>query len=221
MQNNQFHPHSSISSSLEYVFKEDWLSYSLAGLNPILEGFRPQRILEIGSYQGRSTCHFIETVMKYHDSMQIVCIDSWQGGQEHQTDKYNFNESERMFQYNMQVAKQRFPNVDIVVSKGYSHDKMIELLAQGYANYFDMVYVDGSHEAPDVLFDAVLAHKLTRVGGVIAFDDYLWSSLPDTQQDHYLLVKPAVDAYVNTYQRKLRVIQKLPIYQLYVQKLAD
>lgn len=206
----------------EYLFKanEDWFSHNLVALNPLLQDFRPQRILEIGSYQGRSTCYFIETAMAFHGSMQIVCVDSWEGGREH-VGRHDMSEAEQLFQYNMSVAKQHFPNAEIIIAKGYSHDKMIELLAQGYANYFDMVYVDGSHEAPDVLFDAVLAHKLTRVGGLIAFDDYLWSPLPATQQDHYLLVKPAVDAYVNTYQRKLHVIQKLPSYQLYVQKLAD
>ena len=90
-----------------------------------------------------------------------------------------------------------------------------------YLFHFDFVYVDGSHEAPDVLADALLAHRLVRAGGVIAFDDYLWSPLPDGEQDHYLLVKPAVDAYVNAFQRKVRVLQGLPAYQLYVQKLAD
>ena len=39
---------------------------------------------------------------------------------------------------------------------------MIELLTQGYENYFDFIYVDGSHEATDVLFDALLAHRLVR-----------------------------------------------------------
>ncbi|WP_273402658.1 hypothetical protein [Actinobacillus porcinus] len=41
------------------------------------------------------------------------------------------------------------------------------------------------------------------------------------EDDHYLLVKPAVDHYVNTYQQKVHVLQLYQIYQLYVQKLAD
>ena len=41
------------------------------------------------------------------------------------------------------------------------------------------------------------------------------------KQNYYHLVKPAVDAYVNIYQQKLHVLQMLPVYQLYIQKLSD
>lgn len=98
---------------------------------------------------------------------------------------------------------------------------MINLLANGYANYFDYIYVDGSHEAPDVLFDALLAHRLVKKGGVISFDDYLWSSDEMGKQRHYMLVKPAVDHYVNTYQQKVQVIQGLNAYQQHIIKLQD
>ena len=38
----------------------------------------------------------------------------------------------------------------------------------------DFIYVDGSHQAHDVLCDAILSFKLLRVGGIVCFDDYLW-----------------------------------------------
>ena len=38
----------------------------------------------------------------------------------------------------------------------------------------DIVYVDGSHRACDVLMDGVLAWRLLKPGGVMIFDDYLW-----------------------------------------------
>lgn len=208
--------------SSEYIFNpnEDWFSHNLVALEPLVHGIKPQRILEIGSYQGRSTCYFIEAMMQHHANAEIVCIDTWQGGLEH-IGRHDMNEAEAMFQHNMKLAAERYPNMKIHQIKGLSHDMMIQLLAQGHQNYFDFVYVDGSHEAPDVLLDALLAHKLTKIGGVMAFDDYLWSPKPLTEQDHYLLVKPAVDAYVNTFQRKVHVLNGLPLYQLYVQKLAD
>ena len=75
----------------------------------------------------------------------------------------------------MIYAKQCGKSLNIIKHKGYSHIKMIELLAKGEAGKFDFIYVDGSHEAPDVLFDAILAHKLVKNNGIIAFDDYLWA----------------------------------------------
>ena len=68
---------------------------------------------------------------------------------------------------------------------------------------------------------AILAHKLVKNNGIIAFDDYLWSPEENGKQNYYHLVKPAVDAYVNIYQQKLHVLQMLPVYQLYIQKLSD
>ena len=39
-------------------------------------------------------------------------------------------------------------------------------------NNFDLIYIDASHYAPDVLSDAVLAFKLLKPGGILIFDDY-------------------------------------------------
>lgn len=204
----------------EYVFSDDWFSHNLPGLNHIFETFHPQRILEIGSYEGRSSCYFVEKALQYREKVEIRCIDTWLGGQEH-IGRHDMNLAETRFDQNLQVAAARHPQADIIKYKGYSHPVLMALCTQGFENYFDFVYVDGSHEAPDVLLDALLAHRLVRAGGIIAFDDYLWSPRPNGEQDHYLLVKPAVDHYVNTYQRKVHVLQMMPVYQLYVQKLSD
>lgn len=67
----------------------------------------------------------------------------------------------------------------------------------GKKNYFDFIYVDGSHRAPDVLCDAVLGFKLPKVGGFMAFDDYLQAErawLP-YGTDPLRCPKPAIDAY--------------------------
>jgi predicted O-methyltransferase YrrM len=39
---------------------------------------------------------------------------------------------------------------------------------------FDLIYVDGSHQASDVLTDSIITFQLLRVGGVMTFDDYVW-----------------------------------------------
>ena len=38
-------------------------------------------------------------------------------------------------------------------------------------NYYDLIYVDRSHEAEDVLVDAVMALGLLKVGGMVIFDN--------------------------------------------------
>ena len=72
-----------------------------------------------------------------------------------------------------------------------------------------------------MLADAVLSFWLLRRGGVMVFDDYLWSLEPWGQQDPLNMPKPAIDAFINIYQRKLRVLAGIPLYQIAIEKLAD
>jgi predicted O-methyltransferase YrrM len=97
------------------------------------------------------------------------------------------------------------------------------LIARGYRNYFDLAYIDGSHQAPDVLFDAVAAFRLVRPGGLIIFDDYLWTGAPQREGAAVDLLhcpKPAIDAFTNLYRQKISLIPA-PLLQLFVAKVTD
>ena len=68
---------------------------------------------------------------------------------------------------------------------------------------------DGSHEAPDVLLDALLSFKLLKINGVIAFDEYLWQENLDNIPDVLRSPKIAIDAFANIYCQKLRIFSAL------------
>ena len=67
---------------------------------------------------------------------------------------------------------------------------------------FDFIYVDGSHQAPDVLCDAVMAWRVLRDGGVMVFDDYLWG---DPRMPLHR-PKVAIDAFMNIFAAELIVL---------------
>ncbi len=46
-------------ASKEYEFTEDWFTQNLAAWNQVIPQLEPRKILEIGSYEGRSACYFI------------------------------------------------------------------------------------------------------------------------------------------------------------------
>ena len=147
----------------------------------------------------------------------MCCVDTWQGGIEH--DKNAMPEIERRFDRNVMLAKQRAPHTVIVKKfRKSSIDALAEIIALRESP-FDLVYIDGSHQAPDVLSDAILAFQLLRIGGIMIFDDYLWRLEPEGRQDSLNMPKPAIDSFINIFQRKLKIISGLPIYQLYVEKL--
>jgi len=200
----------------DYEFSADWFSHYIPVWNQLLERLKPSRLLEIGSFEGRSTCHLVEICAGF-GPIEVCCVDTWEGGVEH--DRNAMPEVEQRFNHNIAIAKARAKfAVTVRKFKTTSTGALAHLLASKEAP-FDFVYVDGSHQAPDVLADAVLAFQLMRVGGIMIFDDYLWRLGPDGSQDPLNMPKPAIDAFINMFQRKLRIISGLPIYQLHIEKL--
>lgn len=200
-----------------YDFTVDWFSRFAGIWREVLKLHPPAKLLEIGSYEGRSACFLIEECAKDRP-VELHCIDTWTGGVEH--DRAAMAQVERRFDGNIaRACAQAAHPAAVHKHKAASHPAMIRLLADGGGEQFDLIYVDGSHQAPDVLADAVLAFQLLKVGGLLIFDDYLWSMEAAGLQDHHNMPKPAIDAFVNIFQRKLNVLGA-PLYQLYLVKTA-
>ena len=209
----------------DYVFTHDWFSANLPTWRQIIDREKPTKILEIGAFEGRSTCAIIElcTAAAKAD-IEVFCLDSWEGGIEHQSGGHfdiTMSDVERRFDSNIAIAKSRVEHhAAITKVKAYSNIGLPQLMAGGRHGYFDLIYVDGSHQAPDVLTDAVMSFHLLRVGGILIFDDYLWSMDRPGTQDVLKMPKPAIDAFLNIFQRKMSIFQGAPIGQLYTRKIS-
>jgi len=195
-------------------FSQDWFSRSIPAWKVILtklaEQNTPLRILEIGVFEGRSTCWLLENFCKSPES-SIVAIDTFQGGMEHR--QMELGDLRKRFEGNISVIGS---TAQVEIMDGTSFQKLCELV--GRKSIFDFISVDGSHHAADVLADAVLAFQLLRSGGVMAFDDYLWAPVRRGAENPLVTPKAAVDAFTNIYSQQMRVIPNLPLYQLYIQK---
>ena len=77
---------------------------------------------------------------------------------------------------------------------------------------YDLVYIDGSHDAADVLTDAVLAWSLLKPGGILGFDDYGWHVFPEPEKRP----GPAVDAFLLTMRKRFEELYRG--YQVWVRK---
>ncbi len=210
-----------LESGDDFQFTQDWFGTQAEPVwNNIIPYLMPSTILEIGSYEGRSCCYLIETLGHQLD-LEIHCVDTWAGGVEHQSETFDMEGVEARFKHNTDLAIRKVPKtVNLVIHKEASDLCLATLLHQQKRNYFDFIYIDGSHQAADVLCDAVLGFRLLKVRGIMAFDDYLWSEKLPYGKDPLRCPKPAIDAFININFRKLNILNA-PLYQLYIRKIAD
>lgn len=204
-------------SAGKYHFTQDWFGRYIPIWDSLVPQVKPSKILEIGSFEGRSTCYLIESAAAERD-VEFHCIDTWEGGSEHS--EIDMGAVEDRFRKNTALAIATVPHkVNLVTHKSTSLLALTRLISSGHAESFDLIYVDGSHRAPDVLADAVLSFSLLRTMGLLIFDDYLWYMEPTGKQDSFNMPKPAIDGFVNIYQQKL-IVLPAHLSQVYIQKMS-
>ena len=131
--------------------EQDWFSHNIPNwISIITEPEKIESIVEIGNWEGRSTIWLAD----YCVNAKITTIDP----------SHNLRNRQRLLQ---NVAEHpRSSSIDIKF--GFSEN---ELQRISY-NSADLIYIDGSHEAKDVLLDGLMCYKIVKTGGIIIFDDY-------------------------------------------------
>jgi predicted O-methyltransferase YrrM len=198
-------------------FTHDWFARNIPSWERLLKwvGWNPDEqklVVEVGSFEGRSALWIMENLIHHPDS-RLHCIDTFQGSIENPQDLKD-GLFER-FARNVGESPQRNK---IIVHRKYSATGLIDLLKSGHRA--DFIYIDGSHTAPDVLTDCVLAFRLLKPGGLMICDDYTWQMEPPGMEDVLNTPKIAIDAFVNINRRKLRIPDQ-PIHQFAFVKTRD
>jgi predicted O-methyltransferase YrrM len=180
-----------------YDFTVDYISGLLESWNGLFGALaeRPVRFLEIGSYEGRSTVWFLENILR-HPGSTITCIDIFS---EPRWD-LRFDHNVRASQHAAKVRK----------LKGRSADHLVDLAGQS----FDVIYIDGSHDAADVLLDATLSWPLLAPAGILLFDDYEWEPDKPVSERPQL----AIDLFLDAIKGQFALLYKN--YQVAVRKLG-
>ena len=202
----------------KYEFTSDWFSKYWPNWLTLTADQRISKILEVGSFEGRSACTMIDHFGQI-GPLEVFCIDDWGGGADH--GEFDMDAVEQRFNRNIRRAIGGAPHaVKVQKYKGRSIDMLAALLTSGHKGSFDLIFVDGSHEAPDVLGDLVMAYHLCAIGGLMICDDYLWSDVPHGQEDLLAMPRLAVDAFGRVFTRKAALWGDLPLYQAYFRKTA-
>jgi predicted O-methyltransferase YrrM len=177
-------------------FTEDWFSHNIGNFESCMDRIPQKKLfLEIGSFEGRSTCWLLKNGLGEKGS--VVCVDPYSAE--------GFDKIEARFWSNIQEATEAEQKVSLMRTTSYK--ALSELVMHRMDNQFDFIYVDGSH-APDVaLTDACMAWGLLKQGGVMLFDDYQYPHEP---------TKVGIDAFLSAFEGQYDLV--FSNYQLAVQK---
>jgi hypothetical protein len=165
----------------------------------------PLRILEIGSWEGRSALFFLN----YLPHSNLICVDTFAGSIEHRAWPLAQQESQ------LSAIEKRFDRNLGPFAGRVEKRKADSLLALGElgieGRLFDLVYIDGSHVAVDVYRDGVLAWPLVACDGIVIFDDYTrvvgpQNDWPQVGIDAFL--DKVKDAYEELFRGRQIVIRK-------------
>lgn len=150
---------------------------------------RETHILEIGSFQGQSATWLLDNIL-LHSASTITCIDPF-----FKRPKIN---DKLIFYTNVKATGKEN---QVIVKEGLSQDELPKLLME--QKHYDIIYIDGSHEYNETLFDCNHSLQLIKPGGIIIIDDYRMSKLYTTDK---IGQKPAVDLFLAENSNKFEIL---------------
>lgn len=120
-------------------------------------------IVEIGSYEGRSTL-YLAKAKQAAGRGRVVAVDTFRGSSEHV--KFGKIDTYENFISNMK----RFGVMDVIdVKRGYSSH-----IAGDFNESIEMLFIDGSHEYEHVKRDFEMWAPKVAHNGIIAFHDMIY-----------------------------------------------
>ncbi len=156
---------------------------------------RPLKCLQLGAYTGDATEWLFENALNHPEST-LIDVDTWEGSDEDLHRAMDWTSVEGVYTTRHQHL------IDSGRLKKYKGTTDDFFQSSDGQQRFDFIYVDADHEAASVLKDGLNAMYRLNPGGILAFDDYTWSSGKGLWADP----KPAVDAILNCYPHKITVL---------------
>lgn len=202
-----------------YEFTNDWFALDRGAWDDLFRSIpAPAAALEVGCYEGQASVYLIETCMAMRPTpmtrFKLTCVDTWLGSAD--LPAHTMDGVEGRFDRNTKLALARAGGAATLRKiKTHSTAALAGMIAAGES--FDLIFIDASHTAPDVLADAAMAFHLLTSGGVIVFDDYKWSMEEHGSEDILNMPKMAIDSFVNCNLRRLQVLSSG--WQLMVKKV--
>ena len=154
----------------------------------INKNFKEFSYLEIGSWEGNSALYILENFV----TKRVVCIDIW----DLYEDKYKEEHLKRFlnFKSNLDQFNKRFSFFKSTSDKYFDNND----------EKFDLIYIDGWHEAPQVYKDICNSWNFLNINGIIICDDYFYGDIKSNQDKN--LPAYAINKFILQNKTKIKII---------------
>lgn len=147
----------------------------------LIEKLRPELIIEVGSWKGRSAINMAKALKNAGISGEVLCVDTWLGSPEH----WLARGPREAFWKSLGIRHGRPSLYETFLANVVFHqcqDLITPLSLPSESAYFilkklgaraPLIYIDAGHEYPSVKRDIEMYWELLQPEGVMILDDYL------------------------------------------------
>lgn len=165
-----------------------------------IEKLRPRRIVEVGSWKGRSAINMARIVRTLGLECEIVCVDTWLGSPEHWLragpgwyESLALKNGYPQLYYTFMGNVVRHGFQDIITPMPMTSESAAFVLRHLKMS-FDIAYIDAAHEYAPAKRDFIAYWDLLNENGVLIGDDYI----------HWPGVTQAANEFAN--ERRLHIV---------------
>ena len=168
----------------------------------IKKKFKEFSYLEIGSWEGNSASF----ILKNFKTKKVICVDIW----DKYDDKYKNEHLRRFknFEYNLNEFKKRFSFFKNSSNKFFENNK----------DNFDVIYIDGWHEASQVDLDINNSWNFLNINGIIICDDYFYGDITGNSENN--LPANSINKFLLDKKDKVKIVC-VNNSQIFLQKISN
>jgi hypothetical protein len=150
------------------------------------------KILEIGSFEGRSTLFFL----KNFSNSIISCVDTWKDSNFYQ--EFKLSKIEKNFDYNTKDFSLNLKKYKM------TSDKFFKKYCKKKNNYYDIIYVDGDHYYETTFRDLISSFKVLKNNGLMIMDDFIGYKGFKNYNENPI---GAIIVFINIFYKKIKILK--------------
>jgi len=160
-------------------WKHAWSTHELSAkrLYNSIRWHKPEIIVETGTFEGLGTYTMAKAVQE-NGGGKIYTID-YDGDPDVSIPMEDWLQLRKFRDENLQLARERFPKVEVVFLNGDSREKLPAVFPSKL-DHWDFFFQDSMHFTSGILQEWAIMKPYARPGSVVVFDDVCldWKKLP-------------------------------------------